>query len=167
MDDLFAQVLVLCANAGLVKLGRVALDGTKLDASASSHTPMSYGRLVKRIPEVEAEVAKLLAEAEAIDAAEDAEFGVDRRGDELPVELATREARLVKMREAKAAIEAEAAERAAAQAAEKARQGLKTYFEFYNHKRRHQSLDRRTPNVVYCSTLPQKWVAYEQAAYHL
>jgi len=126
MDDLFAQVLVLCANAGLVKLGRVALDGTKLDASASSRTAMSYGRLVKRIPEVEAEVAKLLAEAEAIDAAEDAEFGVDRRGDELPVELATREARLVKMREAKAAIEAEAAERAAAQAAEKACQAAKT-----------------------------------------
>jgi len=125
LDDLFAQVLVLCANAGLVKLGRVALDGTKLDASASRHTAMSYGRLVKRIPEVEAEVAKLLAEAEAVDAAEDAEFGVDRRGDELPAELATREGRLVKMREAKAAIEAEAAERAGAQAAEKARQAGK------------------------------------------
>jgi transposase len=91
LDDLFAQVLVLCANAGLVKLGRVALDGTKLDASASKHTAMSYGRLVTRIPEVEAEVAKLLAEAEAIDAAEDAEFGADMRGDELPAELRTRE----------------------------------------------------------------------------
>jgi transposase len=125
LDDLFAQVLVLCANAGLVKLGRVALDGTKLDASASRHTAMSYGRLVKRIPEVEAEVAKLLAEAEAIDAAEDAEFGADRRGDELPAELQTREGRLVKMREAKAAIEAEAAERAAAEAAAKAREAGK------------------------------------------
>ena len=121
LDDLFAQVLVLCANAGLVKLGRIALDGTKLEASASKHTAMSYGRLVTRIPEVEAEVAKLLAEAEAIDAAEDAEFGVDRRGDELPAELATREGRLAKMREAKAAIEAEAAERAAESAADKAR----------------------------------------------
>jgi len=126
LDDLFAQVLVLCANAGLVKLGRVALDGTKLDASASRHTAMSYGRLVKRIPEVEAEVAKLLAEAEAVDAAEDAEFGADRRGDELPAELQTREGRLAKMREAKAAMEAEAAERAAAEAAEKARQAGKT-----------------------------------------
>ena len=125
LDDLFAQVLVLCANAGLVKLGRVALDGTKLDASASKHTAMSYGRLVTRIPEVEAEVAKLLAEAEAIDAAEDAEFGVDRRGDELPAELATREGRLAKMREAKAAIEAEAAERAAGEAADKARRASK------------------------------------------
>ena len=126
LDDLFAQVLVLCANAGLVKLGRVALDGTKLDASASMHTAMSYGRLVTRIPEVEAEVARLLAEAEAVDAAEDEEFGVDRRGDELPVELRTREGRLAKMREAKAAIEAEAAERAAAEAAAKARKAGKT-----------------------------------------
>ncbi|CAN5865129.1 hypothetical protein BH24ACT15_BH24ACT15_37880 [soil metagenome] len=120
LDDLFGQVLVLCANAGLVKLGRGALDGTKLDASASKHTSMSYGRLVTRIPQIEAEVAKLLAEAEAVDAAEDAEFGVDRRGDELPAELQTREGRLAKMREAKAAIEAEAAERAAATAADKA-----------------------------------------------
>jgi hypothetical protein len=126
LDDLFAQVLVLCANAGLVKLGRVALDGTKLDASASKHTAMSYGRLVTRIPELEAEVAKILAEAEDIDAAEDAEFGADRRGDELPAELATREGRLAKMREAKAAIEAEAAERAAAAAADKARNAGKS-----------------------------------------
>lgn len=125
LDDLFGQVLVLCANAGLVKLGRVALDGTKLDASASKHTAMSYGRLVTRIPQIEAEVAKLLAEAEAVDAAEDAEFGVDRRGDELPAELQTREGRLAKMREAKAAIEAEAAERAAAKAADKARRAGK------------------------------------------
>jgi len=126
LDDLFAQVLVLCANAGLVKLGRVALDGTKLEASASKHTAMSYGRLVTRIPEVEAEVARLLAEAEAVDAAEDAEFGADRRGDELPAELATREGRLAKMREAKAALEAEAAERAAAAAADKARKAGKS-----------------------------------------
>jgi len=125
LDDLFVQVLVLCANAGLVKLGRVALDGTKLDASASKHTAMSYGRLMTRIPEVEAEVAQMLAEAEATDAAEDAEFGVDRRGDELPAELATREGRLAKMREAKAAIEAEAGERAAAAAAEIARKASK------------------------------------------
>ena len=126
LDDLFGQVLVLCANAGLVKLGRVALDGTKLDASASKHTAMSYGRLVTRIPEVEAEVARLLAEAEAVDAAEDAEFGADRRGDELPAELATREGRLAKMREAKAALEAEAAERAATAAAGKAREAGKS-----------------------------------------
>ena len=126
LDDLFAQVLVLCARAGLVKLGRVALDGTKLEASASKHTAMSYDRLTSRIPQVEAEVAALLAEAEAVDASEDAEFGADRRGDELPAELATREGRLAKMREAKAAIEAEAAERAAGVGADKARRAGKS-----------------------------------------
>lgn len=125
LDDLFVQVLVLCANAGLIKLGRVALDGTKINASASRHTAMSYGRIVKRIPEVEAEIAALLAEAEAIDAVEDAEFGADNRGDELPAELRTREGRLAKMREAKAAMEAEAAERAASEAADRARRAGK------------------------------------------
>ncbi len=121
LDDLFGQVLVLCAEAGLVKLGRVALDGTKLRASASRHKAMSYDRLEARITDIQAQVAALLAEAEAVDAAEDAEFGADRRGDELPVELATREGRLAKLREAKAAIEADAADKAAAAAAGKAR----------------------------------------------
>lgn len=98
LDDLFGQVLVLCANAGPIKLGQVALDGTKLDASASIPITISYGRLVTRIPELEAEVSKILAEAEDIDAAEDAEFGADRRGDKLPAGLQTREGRLAKMR---------------------------------------------------------------------
>ena len=89
LDDLFSQVLALCAAAGLVKLGRVALDGTKLRASASRHKAMSYDRMEARITDIEAQVAAMLAEAEAVDAAEDVEFGEDRRGDELPVELAT------------------------------------------------------------------------------
>lgn len=122
LNDLFTQVLVLCAAAGLVKLGRVALDGTKLRASASRHKAMSYDRLTSRIPAVEAEVAAMLAEAEAVDAAEDDEFGPDRRGDELPAELATRERRLAKMRAAKAALEADAAQRAGEAAEAKARQ---------------------------------------------
>jgi transposase len=120
LDDLFSQVLALCAAAGLVKLGRVALDGTKLRASASRHKAMSYDRLEARITDIEAQVAAMLAEAEAVDAAEDVEFGEDRRGDELPVELATRQGRLNKLREAKAALEAEAAAKAAAVAADKA-----------------------------------------------
>jgi transposase len=120
LDDLFIQVLTLCAEAGLVSLGRVALDGTKLRASASRHKAMSYDRMGPKIDELAAQVAALLAEAEATDRAEDAEFGVDRRGDELPKELATKEGRLAKLRAAKAAIEAEAAEKAAARAAHKA-----------------------------------------------
>ncbi len=120
LGGLFTQVLALCAEAGLVKLGRVALDGTKVLASASRHKAMSYDRLGPRIAAVEAEVAALLAEAETVDAAEDAQFGVGSRGDELPAELATREARLVKMRAAKKALEADAAERAAAAERKKA-----------------------------------------------
>ena len=120
LDDLFTQVLVLCCEAGLVKLGRVALDGTKLRASASRHKAMSYSRLGPRIEQLEAEVAAILAEAEATDLAEDEEFGEDKRGDEVPPELARRETRLVKMRAAKEAIEAEAADKAAKKAAGKA-----------------------------------------------
>ncbi len=107
---LFIEVLALCQKAGLVKLGRVALDGTKLRANASKHKAMSYGRMLKAEAQLQAEVVAILDEAEAVDAAEDAQFG-DARGDELPPELAHRETRLAKIREAKAALEAEARER--------------------------------------------------------
>jgi hypothetical protein len=120
LDDLFIQVLTLCVDAGLVSLGRVALDGTKLRASASRHKAMSHDRMGPKIEELAAQVAAMLAEAEATDRAEDEEFGEDRRGDELPAELATKEGRLKRMRVAKAAIEAEAAAKAAATAAAKA-----------------------------------------------
>lgn len=109
-STLFIEVLALCQRAGLVKLGRVALDGTKLKANASKHKAMSYGRMLKLEAELEAEVKAILDEAEAIDAAEDEQFG-DARGDELPPELARRETRLAKIREAKAALEAEARQR--------------------------------------------------------
>ena len=109
-STLFVEVLTLCQAAGLVKLGRVAIDGTKLKANASKHKAMSYARMVQRETELEAEVKAILDEAEAVDAAEDAEFG-DARGDELPPELARRETRLAKIREAKAALEAAARER--------------------------------------------------------
>jgi transposase len=120
LDSLFVQVLALCAEAGLVRLGRVALDGTKLRACASRHKAMSHERLGPRIEALGAEVAAMLAEAEAIDQAEDEAFGPDRRGDELPAELARRESRLAKLRAAKEAIEAEARQKAAATATERA-----------------------------------------------
>ncbi len=107
---LFLQVLRLSQQAGLVKLGRVAIDGTKLKANASKHKAMSYARMTEREAQLAAQVAAILAEAEAVDAAEDAEFG-DARGDELPPELRTREGRLAKIREAKAALEQAARER--------------------------------------------------------
>jgi len=119
---LFVQVLQLCEAAGLVKLGHVALDGTKIKANASKHKAMSYERMGAKEKELEEEVGRLLEQAQQVDAAEEAEYGKGRRGDELPAELARRETRLRKIREAKAALEAEArarAEPAAAHAREK------------------------------------------------
>jgi hypothetical protein len=112
------QILQLCQKAGLVKLGHIAIDGTKIKANASKHKAMSYERMGEAEKKLEAEVEKLLAEAERIDAEEDAQLGKGRRGDELPAELKRREDRLRKIREAKAALEKEAKEKAAAKAAE-------------------------------------------------
>lgn len=114
--ELFTQALALCSQAGLVSLGRVALDGTKLRASASRHRAMSYDRMVRAEGELAAQVEALLADAQRLDAAEDAAYGADRRGDELPAELARREGRLAAIRTAKAALEAEQATKARAQA---------------------------------------------------
>jgi transposase len=105
---LFVQGLRLCRQAGLVKLGRVAIDGTKIKANASKHKAMSYRRMQEKEAALEREVADLLRQAEAADREDDQRYGVDRRGDELPAELARRETRLAKIREAKAALEAEA-----------------------------------------------------------
>jgi len=116
LKELFTQSLTLCAQAGLVSLGRVALDGTKVRASASRHRAMSYDRMVRAESELAGEVEALLAEAEQLDAAEDAAYGPDRRGDELPAELTRREGRLAAIRAAKAALEAEAAAKARAEA---------------------------------------------------
>ena len=111
---LFTQGLRLCRQAGLVKLGRVAIDGTKITANASKHKAMSYGRMRTQEAALEQEVHALLRQAEAADREDDRRYGPERRGDELPAELARRESRLQKIREAKAALEAEA--RAQAQA---------------------------------------------------
>lgn len=105
---LFLQVLRLCQKAGLVKVGHVSLDGTKIKANASKHKAMSYKRMREEEARLEAEIAELLKKAEAEDAEEDRRYGRDKRGDELPPELAFREGRLAKIREAKAALEAEA-----------------------------------------------------------
>jgi transposase len=108
LGELFVQVLGLCRKAGLVKLGHVALDGSKLKANASKHKAMSYGRMKRREDELQAEVAGWLAAAERTDAAEDAALG-EARGDEMPAWVADKQQRLAKIRQAKAALEAEAA----------------------------------------------------------
>jgi transposase len=108
LRGLFVQVLRLCQRAGLVKMGHVALDGTKMRANASKHKAMSYGRMKTDEPKLQAEVSEWFSRAEQIDAAEDAEHGSDRRGDEPPEWLKNRQRRLEKLRQAKAELEAEA-----------------------------------------------------------
>ena len=109
LSALYVQVLKLCEKAGLVKkLGHVALDGTKIKANASKHKAMSYARMEARAAELEAEVGKWLAAAEAADAEEDEAFGCDNSGDEMPKWVADKKRRAEKIRAAKAELEAEA-----------------------------------------------------------
>ncbi len=122
LGNVFLQALELCRAAGMVSLGQVALDGTKVRANASRRKAMSYVRLDPAQRILAVEVSDLLADAAAIDASEDARFGKDKRGDELPAELARRESRLVKLAAAKKQLEAEAAERARKEAEQKARE---------------------------------------------
>ncbi len=114
LKPLFLEVLRVAGELGMVKLGNLSTDGTKMGANASRHKAMSYGYMNKEIPRLEAEIEHLLQEAEQLDAEQDAAQG-SRRGDELPDELARREDRLAKIRAAKARLEAEARARAEAE----------------------------------------------------
>ena len=116
LAGLFLQVVKLCQKAGLVKLGHVSIDGTKMKANASKHKAMSYRRMKEEEARLEDEVAELMKKAEAVDEEEDRRYGKDKRGDELPKELAFRESRLKKIREAKEALEEEAKREAEAAA---------------------------------------------------
>jgi transposase len=113
LKSLFGQVFQMCKRAGLVKMGHVSLDGTKVKANASRHKAMSYGRMKDKELEYEAVVRELFSRADSVDAEEDRRYG-ELRGDELPEELAFHEKRLAKIREAKQALEREAREKAAA-----------------------------------------------------
>ena len=123
LSGLFLQVLVFCQRAGLVKLGHVALDGTKVKANASKHKAMSYKRMKEKEAQLQGEVDELLRRAQEADEEEDRRYGKDKRGDELPEELAFRKGRLEKIREAMAALEAEA-QAAAEQTEGKAHPGV-------------------------------------------
>jgi len=116
LSGLFQQVLALCREAGLVKLGHVALDGTKIKANAGINKAMSYGRMKQAEPRLAAEVQQWLAQAAQTDKAEDRHFGASKRGDEMPEWMANKEKRLEKIRIAKAALEAEAKAKAKAEA---------------------------------------------------
>jgi transposase len=112
LQGLFDQVLQIALQAGTMKLGRVVLDGSKVKANASKHKAMSYGRMQEEERRLKEEVKRLFEQAEAADAEEDERYGRDRRGDELPAELARRETRLQRIREAKRALEERAREQA-------------------------------------------------------
>ena len=122
MQPLFLEVLVLCREAGLLNVGRLSLDGTKVKANASRHKAMSYDRMTSEVERLQQEIDQLLAQAAAADENDDDQFG-DLRGDEIPDELARRETRLKKIEEAKAALEERAREKAAAHAAKMEAEG--------------------------------------------
>jgi len=112
LEGLFAQVLQLALKLGAMKLGRVAIDGSKIKAYASKHKAMSYRRMQEEEKRLREEARRLLAEAEQIDKDEDKRYGRSLRGDELPAELARRQQRLERIAEAKRELE----ERARAEA---------------------------------------------------
>jgi len=114
LKGFFEQVLGVARDLGTLRVGRVAIDGSKIKANASKHKAMSYDRMKDKRQQLRDEVQALLAQAEAADAADDAEYGADRRGDELPAELQRRESRLKRIREATRALKARAKEEAAA-----------------------------------------------------
>ena len=132
LKGFFEQVLRLARELGAPRVGRVALDGSKVKANASKHKAMSYGRMGEKQQQLRDEVKELLAKAEAADAAEDAQYGPDRRGDELPAELQRRESRLKRIREAKRVLDARAKEEAAAagEPLETAKPDSKTQYNF-------------------------------------
>jgi len=105
LEGLFVQVLELARKLGAMKLGRVAIDGSKIKANASKHKAMSHERMLREQQRLREEVKRLLAEAEQTDKDEDKHFGRTRRGDELPAELARREQRLQRIAEAREALE--------------------------------------------------------------
>ena len=132
LSGFFEQVLRVASGMGLPQLGRVALDGTKVKANASKHKAMSYKRMGEKQRQLRAEVQQLLAQAEATDAAEDAEYGAGRRGDDLPAELQRRESRLARIREAKRVLKERAQDEAVAkgQPAESATPDPKAQYNF-------------------------------------
>jgi transposase len=130
VEGLFEQVLRLALKAGAMKLGRVAIDGSKVKANASKHKAMSYGRMKEKERELREEVRRLLAEAERQDQAEDRRYGQDRTGEELPEELRRRESRLERIRQAKRALEEEARKKAQEQDKEPAQPEDKKQYNF-------------------------------------
>jgi transposase len=120
LSELFVQILRFCQEAGMVSLGHVALDGTKVQANASKHKAMSHERMLKAEAQLEKEIKELMRKAEILDAQEDGKYGKGKLGSELPKELRRRQDRLEKIKQARKALEAEAAAAAARDRAKQA-----------------------------------------------
>src|SRR5918998_628229 len=123
LEAVFVEVLKLCALAGLARVGTIALDGTKVKANASRHKAMSYDRMKAEEVRLQKEIARLLADAQAADEAEDIEHGPDRHGDELPDELARRQSRLARIQGARELLEERARIEATEEAARRQAEG--------------------------------------------
>ena len=145
LAGLFSQALRLCEKAGLVKVGTIAIDGTKMMADASRQQSRSYAWLSEKEKALMAQVERLLAEGAALDQQEDERFGKGQRGDELPAELSTAEKQLAKLRAAQQELEHEAREKAAQAAREKAAQNGKPKGEA--QKKRWQRARAETPGA--------------------
>jgi transposase len=132
LEEMFQQMLRLTLETGAMKLGQVAMDGSKFKANASKHKALSYGRMEETEKRLRAEVRKLLSQAEAADREEDKRYGRGRRGDELPEELQRRETRIARIREAREALEERAREQARKEGkdAEEAKPAAKTQYNF-------------------------------------
>lgn len=169
---LFRQVLALCQKAGLVKLGQVAIDGTKIQGNASRHKAMSYERMKKRQAELEAEVERLLARAKQVNQEEDARYGEGQREEDLPEELRRREKRLATIVRARAELEAEAREARAAQLREQAARARKkadsapTDKERKQAERRAEARERAASNLEPASKTPASFVTPEGLPKH-
>jgi len=146
LEDLFLQVFQICQRMGLVELGNVALDGTKVQANASKHKAMSYERMLEEEERLKEEIEQMLEEAEATDTKEDERFGRENRGDELPEELGRRRDRLEKIQEAKADLEKEAKQGRAEEVQAKADRAKK-------RAETHESKKERSRS----ETLAEKW----------
>ena len=132
LEELFQQVLRLVLEVGALKLGRVALDGSKVKANASKHKAMSYGRMEETEKRLREEVQELMKQAEAADEEEDKRYGRDRQGEELPEELQRRETRIARIQEAQKALEERAREKAESEGkdSKEAKPELKAQYNF-------------------------------------
>ena len=166
LAGLFVSVLQLCQKAGLVKLGHISLDGTKVKAHASKHKAMSYNRMDKTLQQLEAEVEQLLEEAKTVDEQEDARYGKGKRLEELPEDLRRRQDRIAKIKQAKQSLEDAAKAKADAkrQAMAKQEEALKQAGKTRKGKKPKEPSDEPDPKAQRNFTDPESRIMKDGAS---